>query len=48
MCTGIDKTTAKMLREATDTIFFDATEVSEADRKVASMAKAGISKRRLV
>ena len=45
MCTGIDQTTAKMLREATDTIFsFDATEVSEADRKVASMAKAGISK----
>ena len=49
MCTGVDQTTAKMLREATDTIFsFDATEVSEADRKVASMAKAGSAQHGLV
>ena len=49
MCTGVDQTTAKMLREATDTIFsFDATEVSEADRKVASMAKAGSAQQGLV
>ena len=42
MTSGIDQTMAKMLREATDTIFsFDATEVSEHDRKLASMAKAG-------
>ena len=45
MCTGIDQTTAKMLREATDTIFsFDATEVSDAERREASMAKAGAAK----
>ena len=42
MCTGVDQTTAKMIREASDTIFsFDATEVSDQERKVASMAKAG-------
>ena len=45
MCTGIDQTTAKAIREATDSIFsFDNTEVSESDRMVASMAKAGAGK----
>ena len=45
MCTGIDQTTAKAIREATDSIFsFDGTEVSDADRMVASMAKAGSGK----
>ena len=45
MCTGIDQTTAKAIREATDSIFsFDGTEVSESDRMIASMAKAGAGK----